>query len=122
MKAISFILKFRKMVFMVCCAATILCIWAGLAHLWTAWVLVSLVSLPALYHHAAIQCERNRGRCFEQMGRQIVHNTPDVTGREVPSNAAWQRAVKEINDKGHLHAYVDAWYDHPNDTIKLVFE
>lgn len=122
MKALQYIFKFRRGLLVVCCVATILVIWAGLAHMGSPWVLVALLCWPALYHHAAVQCERNVARCMEQMGQELLHNTTDVPGRSVPSNAAWSRAVLEVKRKGHLHAYVDAWYDFGVDEIKLTFE
>lgn len=105
MKAIAYILKFRKLALCIACGATSLVIWAGLAHMGSPWVLVALVSLPALYHEASMKCQWNIGRCLEQMGKQVCHNSPD---NGIPSNEAWDAAVFDIRKRGHLHSSLTA--------------
>lgn len=119
MKALQFMLKFRKGALCVCCGASVLVIWAGLAHMGSPWVLVALASLPALYHHCAVQCERNIGRCLQQLGKQTTHHAARDGS---PSNAAWDAAVRDVYAKGHLHYNLEATYSAKIDHVILTFE
>ena len=118
MKPLQFILKFRRLALCIALAAYIFVIWAGLAHMGSPWVLVALVSLPALLIEAAIRCQWNKARCFEQLGRQLLHNSPEDG---VASNGAWQNAVYRINKYGHLHANLTAHYLKSGDIIMIQF-
>lgn len=122
MKTLQFAMKFRRWQTIIFGAFYPVVIACGLAHLGDPWMCVALIGLPAVLIECALKCERNRARCYEQMGRELLHNVPDIPGRQVPSNAAWQLAVRQIQSKGHLHAYVDAKYDEKSDVILLNFQ